>query len=178
DFKRLGVQVGETYSYDSIGSFCGDFLGRSTPKENNKEFFCYSSNRDVVKVINSGYNAPKVIGVSAGKATLYWKNSNNETILETKITVTNPVNSVKLNKTSVKVSKGKEAIVKAISVVGEKYNDGIIKWYTSKKATMKVLNTSKDTTAVRIKGLKKGTCYLVAKNSNGRELRRIKVTVK
>ncbi|MGN1051607.1 MAG: leucine-rich repeat protein, partial [Acutalibacteraceae bacterium] len=115
------------------------------PIKSNKKIIWTTGDKSIATVsVNTYYTKVTVKGVKEGTTKIVAKNSDGSVIKEIPVTVTKPATSVKLNKTSVKVSKGKEATVKAISIGGGKYGDGIIKWYTSKKATMKVLNTSKD----------------------------------
>ena len=84
------------------------------------------------------------------------------------------VKSVKPKKSKVTLKRGKTRTVRMeLKAGGKPFFSSRLRWYTSnRKVAIVGLNTGK------IKGVKKGTCYVWAKAHNGKNSKKIKVVVK
>ncbi|MEI6603217.1 MAG: Ig-like domain-containing protein [Clostridia bacterium] len=124
-----------------------------------------SSNTKVAKVANG-----KVTAISIGTATISVKTANGKTAT-CKVTVpVVKVKSVKLNKTTVSIKRGKTYQLKAtVSPVNA----------TNQKVTWKSMSTKVATVTSKglVKGIKKGSTYIYVTTVDGRKTSRCKVTV-
>jgi len=87
------------------------------------------------------------------------------------ITVTQPVSSVKLNKTYLSIFKGRTS--KLISTINpSNATNKKVTWKSSNKAIATVSSTG------TVKGIKKGTCYITVTTVDGKKSSKCKVIVK
>ena len=123
-----------------------------------------TSNSKVATVSNG-----KITAKGAGTATITATTSNGKT-KTCKVTVKTPPTSVKLNKTSLTIGKGKTATLKATVNPTKNVTSKTVTWTTSNKNVVTVKNG-------KITAKKVGTATITAKTVNGK-IAKCKVTVK
>ncbi|MBR1630177.1 MAG: Ig-like domain-containing protein [Lachnospiraceae bacterium] len=136
----------------------------------NKNVTWKSSNTKIATVSSKGV----VKGVKAGTTTITVTTKDGKKTASCKVKVTNPVvkvKSVKLNKKSASVKKGKTLTLKATISPSNATNKSVT-WKTSNKKIAAV--TSKGV----VKGVKKGTATITATTKDGKKTAKCKVTVK
>jgi len=126
-----------------------------------------SSNAKVATVSSSG----KVTAKSAGVATITATTVTASKKATCKVTVTQPITSVKLNKATLTISKGKTA--KLIATINpSSASNKKVTWKTSNKSIATVTSTG------IVKGIKKGTAYIYVYSVDGNKSSKCKVTIK
>lgn len=123
-----------------------------------------TSNKKVATV-----SGGKITAKGAGTATITAKTSNGKT-KTCKVTVNTPPTSVKLNKTSLTIGKGKTATLKATVNPTKNVTSKAVTWSTSYKKIVTVKNG-------KITAKKVGTATITVKTANGKTAK-CKVTVK
>ena len=131
----------------------------------NQKLTWSTSNKNVATVDSNG----KVKAVGKGTATITVKSANGKKAT-CKVTVTLPVTSVKLNKTSITLNKSKTATLKA-TINPTNANNQKLTWSTSNKKVATVDGNGK------VKAVGKGTATITVKSANGKTAT-CKVTVK
>ena len=132
----------------------------------NKKNTWKSSNTKVVTVSSTG----KLVAKKPGVATITATSVNGNKSATCKVKVVQPVTSVKLNKSSVLLKKGKS--IKLIPTINP--SNAINKkvtWKSSNKAIVTVTSTG------TVKGIKKGTAYIYVYTVDGKKSARCKVVV-
>jgi len=133
----------------------------------NKEVSWTSSNIKVATVSLTG----KVTAKGSGTAIIKVKTKSGAFTRTCKVTVTQPVTKIKLNKKTASISKGKTLkLVATISPANA----------SNKKVIWKSSNTKIATVSVSglIKGRLKGTCYITVTTVDGKKSAKCKITVK
>ena len=126
-----------------------------------------SSNSKVATVSSSGKVTAKGPGVATITATTVTQSKK----ATCKVTVTQPVTSVKLSKSTLTISKGKTS--KLIATINpSNASNKKVTWKSSNKAIATV------TSSGVIKGIKKGTVYIYVYSVDGSKSARCKVTIK
>ncbi len=132
----------------------------------NKTVKWSSSNKKVATVNSKG----KVKAVGAGTATITAKSGDGMVKATCKITVRQPITSIKLNKTSTSIDVGKTK--KLTATIGPKNaTDKTIKW-SSSDTSVATVNSSGV-----VKAVKKGTATITVSSSNGKVTASCKVKV-
>ncbi len=167
--KVTGVELNR-----SKGSLYEGYTGKlkatvSPSSASNKDVTWSSSNTKVLKVDKNG----KLTAIKPGKAVITVKTENGGfkdtcTITVKKLT---PVKSVKLNKTSIKISDGKTYQLKA-TVSPEKASIKDLKWSSSDEKIVKVSSSGK------ITAVKPGTAVITVKSKQSGKAAKCTVTVK
>jgi len=132
----------------------------------NKSVTWSSSNTKIATVSIDGKMYSKAQGVCIITATAFGGKT-----ATCKVTVTQPVISVKLNKTSLSILKGKTT--KLIPIINpSNASNKKVTWKSSNKLIAMVSSTG------TVKGIKKGTCYITVVTVDGKKSARCKVVVK
>ena len=127
-----------------------------------------------ISISGSGKNVT-VTGKKAGKASIKVKAADNVTKEITfKVIAPVKVKSVKLNKSSLSLNKGKEAKLTATISPSNADNKNLT-WTSSASKIVKIIGTGKQ---VKIKGLKKGTAVVKVTTKDGKKTAKCKVIVK
>ncbi len=127
-----------------------------------------SSNTSVATVSSSG----KITAVSTGTATITVKTNDGTNISKTcKVTVADPVSSVKLNKTSANLAVGKTLTLKATIAPATAGNKSV-SWTSSDNSIATV------TTKGVVTGVKAGTVTITVTTVDGKKTATCKITVK
>lgn len=155
--KDITVSKGKTYQLEYI----------LVPSDaDSKEIIWSSSNPKIASVTQKGM----VKAVGKGKCTIIAVTSDGKKIAKCKITVKVPVKKIKLNKKKISIKKGKKYVLKAKVLPTDATNKKVT-WSSSNK---KVATVSKG----KVRGRKRGTCYIIVKTKGGRKKAKCKVTVK
>jgi len=132
----------------------------------NKKITWKSSNTKVVTVSSTG----KLVAKKPGVATITATSVNGNKSATCKVKVVQPVTSVKLNKSSVLLKKGKS--IKLIPTINpSNATNKKVTWKSSNKAIVTVTSTG------TVKGIKKGTTYIYVYTVDGKKSARCKVVV-
>ena len=129
----------------------------------NKTIIWTTSNSSVATVSNG-----KITAIGPGTATITAKTNNGKTA-SCKVTVTTPVSSVKLSKTSLTLIKGTSETIKATITPSNAANKTVT-WSTSNSKVATVSNG-------KVTAISAGTATITAKSNNGKTAS-CKVTVK
>ena len=141
----------------------------SPSNASNKTVVWESGNKSVAKVSAKGV----VTGLKKGTTNISVITNNGKKKATCKIIVTNQVKvkSVKLNKKSVAIKKGKTVILKA-TISPSSATNKTVTWKTSNKKVATVTSSGK------VKGVKKGTANITVITKDGKKITKCKVTVK
>lgn len=152
-------------------------VGPASIASDYKKVSWTSSNKKVATVSSTG----KITAKGKGTCTVTATSNDNKSLKATvKVTVKQPVTSVKFNKSSVTIAKkGKTATVKATVSPSNANN----KKLAIKSKNTKIVKVSKSTVnsgaAIKIKAVKKGSTYVMATAKDGsKKSAKVKVTVK
>jgi len=126
-----------------------------------------SSNTKVATVSSTGKVTAKAKGVAIITATSVTQSKK----ATCKVTVLQPVTSVKLNKTVVSLAKGKTTKL-IVTVNPASASNKKVTWKSTSKSIVTV------TSAGVIKGIKKGTAYVIVTSVDGGKTAKCKVTIK
>ena len=133
----------------------------------NKKITWKSSNTKIVTVSSLG----KLTAKGPGSATITATTVNGYKSTTCRITVVQPVTSVKLNKASVSLKKGKT--IRLIATVNpSNATNKKVTWKSNDKAIATVTSTG------TVKGIKKGSCYVSVVTVDGKKSAKCKVVVK
>ena len=133
----------------------------------NKLLTWTSSNLKVATVTISG----KVTAKGPGTATITVNTSDGAKTAVCKVTVTQPVLSIKLNKTSLNLLKGKTYKL-ICKVLPSNASNKKVTWNSSNKAIVTISSTGS------VKGIKKGSAYVSVTTVDGKKTAKCKVNVK
>lgn len=138
------------------------------PADTTKQTLTYISSNEAVATVSS---TGMIIGGNTGTATITVKTNDGSNITKTcKVTVSNPVTSVKLSKTSANLVVGKTLALKAKINPSNATNKSVI-WATSSKEIATVTSTGVVTAK------KAGTVYITVTTKDGNKTAKCKVIV-
>ncbi|MCM1364608.1 MAG: Ig-like domain-containing protein [Faecalibacterium sp.] len=165
---QLATSVSLDYSSLTLSAGASKTLSATVKPStaSNKNVKWSTSNKNVATVDSAG----KITAVGAGTATITAKSADGNASAKCKITVKQPITSIKLNQTTLYVGVGKNATLKA-TIGPSNATDKTIKWTTSDSSIATVSSNG------TVKGVKLGTVTVTVTSSNGKVKATCKVQV-
>lgn len=158
--RSTSINIKPGFKYSLTANF--------SPVDTTKQTLTYTSSNSAVASVSS---TGMITGKKAGTATITVKTNDGSNITKTcKVVVSNPVTSVKLNKTSANLSVNKTLELKATINPSDATNKGMT-WTSSDKGIATVSSTGVVT------GKKAGSVYITVTTKDGSKTARCKVTV-
>ena len=161
------VSLNKTYATLKVSQSLQLYYSVTPYNATKRDVVWTSSNTKVATVSVSG----KVVTKNKGTAAIVISSVDGGKIATCLITVTQPVKSVKLNKTTLSILKGKTSkLFPTINPTNA--SNKKVTWKSSSKAIAIVSSSG------TVKGIKKGTCYITVTTVDGKKSAKCKVVVK